>query len=108
MFQLFDTCLAPDTTGDGTGCDNMTCVIVKFHDRPAVSPKTGKRPASETKEETGEEEGMDTSSSSSPVKQDKKRTRREEEDNVPEKSHTTDTASTQDKKPVESKESAGE
>lgn len=29
--MLFDACLAPDTTGDGTGCDNMTCIIVKFH-----------------------------------------------------------------------------
>lgn len=30
MFQLFDHCLSPDTMGDGTGCDNMTAVIVKF------------------------------------------------------------------------------
>jgi len=29
--QLFDKCLASSTTGDGTGCDNMTCMIVKFH-----------------------------------------------------------------------------
>ena len=29
-FQLFEHCLAPDTMGDGTGCDNMTAVIVKF------------------------------------------------------------------------------
>jgi protein phosphatase 1G len=29
-FQLFEHCLAPDTHGDGTGCDNMTAVIVKF------------------------------------------------------------------------------
>ena len=28
--QLFEHCLAPDTMGDGTGCDNMTAVIVKF------------------------------------------------------------------------------
>ena len=28
LFQLFDHCLAPNTHGDGTGCDNMTCVIV--------------------------------------------------------------------------------
>ncbi|XP_065320020.1 protein phosphatase ppm-1.G-like isoform X2 [Gordionus sp. m RMFG-2023] len=26
--ELFDNCLAPNTGGDGTGCDNMTCVIV--------------------------------------------------------------------------------
>ena len=30
IFQLFEHCLAPDTMGDGTGCDNMTAVIVKF------------------------------------------------------------------------------
>lgn len=29
-FQLFDHCLAPNTLGDGTGCDNMTAVIVRF------------------------------------------------------------------------------
>lgn len=29
--ELFDYCLAPDTCGDGTGCDNMTAVIVRFN-----------------------------------------------------------------------------
>ncbi|XP_076755831.1 protein phosphatase 1G isoform X2 [Xylocopa sonorina] len=29
--ELFDHCLAPDTGGDGTGCDNMTAVIVRFN-----------------------------------------------------------------------------
>ncbi|XP_037084766.1 probable protein phosphatase 2C 21 [Pollicipes pollicipes] len=28
--ELFDECLAPNTMGDGTGCDNMTCIIVRF------------------------------------------------------------------------------
>ena len=27
---MFDYCLAPNTSGDGTGCDNMTCIIVDF------------------------------------------------------------------------------
>ncbi|KAJ6218030.1 hypothetical protein RDWZM_009187 [Blomia tropicalis] len=27
---LFETCLAPNTNGDGSGCDNMTCILVKF------------------------------------------------------------------------------
>ncbi|KAH8272027.1 hypothetical protein KR018_007036 [Drosophila ironensis] len=31
--ELFDHCLAPNTMGDGTGCDNMTAVIVKFQDK---------------------------------------------------------------------------
>jgi protein phosphatase 1G len=28
--ELFMHCLAPDSDGDGTGCDNMTCIIVTF------------------------------------------------------------------------------
>ncbi|VDM16242.1 unnamed protein product [Hydatigera taeniaeformis] len=28
--ELFDTCLASNTMGDGTGCDNMTCIILRF------------------------------------------------------------------------------
>lgn len=28
--ELLDHCLAPDTSGDGTGCDNMTCMIITF------------------------------------------------------------------------------
>lgn len=28
--QLFEACLAPNTAGDGTGCDNMTAVIIQF------------------------------------------------------------------------------
>lgn len=27
---MFEHCLAPDTLGDGTGCDNMTAIIVQF------------------------------------------------------------------------------
>jgi protein phosphatase 1G len=46
--QLFDHCLAPNTLGDGTGCDNMTAVIVQF--RPELvnhdDGKSGKRSAS--------------------------------------------------------------
>ncbi|KAL5015896.1 hypothetical protein ScPMuIL_005485 [Solemya velum] len=29
--EMFDHCLAPNTMGDGTGCDNMTCIIILFH-----------------------------------------------------------------------------
>lgn len=28
---MFNYCLAPNTMGDGTGCDNMTCIIVVFN-----------------------------------------------------------------------------
>lgn len=30
--SLFRTCIAPKTDGDGTGCDNMTCILVKYDD----------------------------------------------------------------------------
>ena len=29
--ELFMHCLAPNSDGDGTGCDNMTCIIVTFN-----------------------------------------------------------------------------
>ena len=28
--EICDNCLAPDTTGTGKGCDNMTVMIVKI------------------------------------------------------------------------------
>lgn len=31
FLQLFDHCLAPNILGDGTGCDNMTCIIIVLH-----------------------------------------------------------------------------
>jgi len=43
-FQLFEHCLAPDTMGDGTGCDNMTAVLVK------LKPAFGKQLAEESTE----------------------------------------------------------
>ncbi|XP_036149694.1 probable protein phosphatase CG10417 isoform X2 [Monomorium pharaonis] len=44
--ELFDHCLAPDTLGDGTGCDNMTAVIVKFKS-PATATVKNKTVAEE-------------------------------------------------------------
>ena len=42
--QLLDQCLAPDTSGDGTGCDNMTCIIISFKPRNTHPPaESGKR-----------------------------------------------------------------
>ncbi|KAJ8264583.1 hypothetical protein GJAV_G00150970 [Gymnothorax javanicus] len=35
--ELLDHCLAPDTSGDGTGCDNMTCIIATFSPHPCSS-----------------------------------------------------------------------
>ncbi|XP_052006430.1 protein phosphatase 1G-like [Xyrauchen texanus] len=57
--ELLDHCLAPDTSGDGTGCDNMTCMIITF------SPHLGNEMAEGTKkrkpdETTAEENGSDS------------------------------------------------
>ncbi|KAF1557734.1 Protein phosphatase 1G, partial [Eudyptula albosignata] len=42
--ELLDQCLAPDTSGDGTGCDNMTCIIISFKPRNTHPPaESGKR-----------------------------------------------------------------
>ncbi|KAI8499277.1 Protein phosphatase 1G [Branchiostoma belcheri] len=41
--------VAPDTTGDGTGCDNMTCIIVKLHGN-SQSAATAKRPLENVEE----------------------------------------------------------
>ena len=39
---MFEHCLAPDLDGDGTGCDNMTCIILSLKDKtfPAAQSKT--------------------------------------------------------------------
>ncbi|KAJ8393267.1 hypothetical protein AAFF_G00063390 [Aldrovandia affinis] len=39
--ELLDHCLAPDTSGDGTGCDNMTCIIITFSPPSNSSPGQG-------------------------------------------------------------------
>jgi len=50
---MFDFCLAPDTNGDGTGCDNMTCVIIVFKDlQSAAAEQTSKKRKAETDAET--------------------------------------------------------
>ncbi|XP_069829406.1 protein phosphatase 1G [Dendropsophus ebraccatus] len=41
--ELLDQCLAPDTSGDGTGCDNMTCIIVRFQPYSHSNAEANKR-----------------------------------------------------------------
>lgn len=62
--ELLDNCLAPDTSGDGTGCDNMTCMIVSF------KPYTGTNMDENTKkrkhgDQVSEENGSDSKKSKS-------------------------------------------
>uniref|UniRef100_A0A673HC37 protein-serine/threonine phosphatase n=1 Tax=Sinocyclocheilus rhinocerous TaxID=307959 RepID=A0A673HC37_9TELE len=55
---LLDHCLAPDTSGDGTGCDNMTCIIITF------SPHLGSNIEESTKKRKPEEENGNDSKKS--------------------------------------------
>lgn len=62
---MFDHCLAPSTMGDGTGCDNMTAIIVRFKggvisevgQHTSITEGTKKRAA---EEEHNEEEQQDS------------------------------------------------
>lgn len=54
--ELLDHCLAPDTSGDGTGCDNMTCMIVTLRPHPAQPDDTKKRKLQEEAAEGAEPE----------------------------------------------------
>jgi protein phosphatase 1G len=88
LFQLFDNCLAPNTMGDGTGCDNMTAIIVLFKpnlfgqdvsaDKPEVATNgSQKRPASvdnekdsaeaETTENVSKRQKIDDDADATPV-----------------------------------------
>merc|ERR1711892_160132 len=54
--ELFEHCLAPDTMGDGTGCDNMTAVIVKFKPGFATVKDTCQDSKSGSSKRTGDQE----------------------------------------------------
>ncbi|KAG7482293.1 hypothetical protein JOB18_018207 [Solea senegalensis] len=42
--ELVDHCLAPDTSGDGTGCDNMTCILITLQPHSSsAQPDSTKR-----------------------------------------------------------------
>uniref|UniRef100_A0A8C1LDY5 Protein phosphatase 1G n=1 Tax=Cyprinus carpio TaxID=7962 RepID=A0A8C1LDY5_CYPCA len=56
--ELLDHCLAPDTSGDGTGCDNMTCIIITF------PPHLGSNKDEGTKKRKPEEENGNDSKKS--------------------------------------------
>ena len=64
LFQLFEHCLAPDTMGDGTGCDNMTAVIVKFNkslkDQAVASPENGVERSEECNEPASKKLRLDS------------------------------------------------
>uniref|UniRef100_A0AAQ4PBJ1 Protein phosphatase 1G n=1 Tax=Gasterosteus aculeatus aculeatus TaxID=481459 RepID=A0AAQ4PBJ1_GASAC len=55
--ELLEHCLAPDTSGDGTGCDNMTCIIITLRPHPSTAQPddTKKRKSQEEAEENGKD-----------------------------------------------------
>ncbi|XP_055621467.1 probable protein phosphatase CG10417 [Toxorhynchites rutilus septentrionalis] len=48
--EMFDYCLAPHTKGDGTGCDNMTAIIVQF--KPSYTDAVSRKRAASLEPET--------------------------------------------------------
>ncbi|XP_044733042.1 probable protein phosphatase 2C 58 [Chrysoperla carnea] len=44
--EMFDHCLAPNTMGDGTGCDNMTAIIVQLQKKIVGGLKRSAEPLS--------------------------------------------------------------
>lgn len=50
--ELLEHCLAPDTSGDGTGCDNMTCILITLR----VHPSTAHNQSDDTNKRKHEEE----------------------------------------------------
>lgn len=68
---MFDHCLAPSTMGDGTGCDNMTAIIVRFKNGlVAEATRVDKRQADDdtaADQQTSKRQKVDDSLSSSIV-----------------------------------------
>ncbi|XP_064605130.1 probable protein phosphatase CG10417 [Liolophura sinensis] len=66
--EIFDHCLAPNTMGDGTGCDNMTCIIVLLDEAfraagPAVAGQPEPQPSGIESESENQPGGLKRDSS---------------------------------------------
>ncbi|KAJ9591378.1 hypothetical protein L9F63_002083, partial [Diploptera punctata] len=77
--ELFDHCLAPKTFGDGTGCDNMTAVIVQFRPELANSneSKCLKRSSSPAESEHNKRPRIEETENTEPKLEDVVRNRNE-------------------------------
>ena len=72
--ELFMHCLAPNSEGDGTGCDNMTCIIVTFNPfrqasaqiPPAQAVAAGLKRSHENNNNNGKENGGGDAASNKP------------------------------------------
>ncbi|XP_003739466.1 probable protein phosphatase 2C 60 [Galendromus occidentalis] len=58
--QLFRRCIAPDTSGDGTGCDNMTCIIVRLSEESCGSKRQSDGNSEEQKQKKSRSEDAST------------------------------------------------
>lgn len=67
--ELLDHCLAPDTSGDGTGCDNMTCIIITL--RPHPSPVHSESDDTKKRKHQEEDEGTELDKNGSDSKKAK-------------------------------------
>jgi len=73
--ELFDECLSPDTMGDGTGCDNMTAIIVRLdrflppstEDASAETSNKLKRPLPANSPVNDQSKTSDTETNGSPA-----------------------------------------
>merc|ERR1712071_159327 len=73
--ELFDDCLSPDTSGDGTGCDNMTAIIVRLdrflppstEDASAETSNKLKRPLPANSPVNDQSKTSDTETNGSPA-----------------------------------------
>lgn len=52
--EMFDYCLAPHTKGDGTGCDNMTAILVQF--KPTLTGAMSRKRTASIEPETAADE----------------------------------------------------
>lgn len=59
IFQMFDHCLAPSTIGDGTGCDNMTAILVRFKDGLVADVAQHTASTETTKKRAADDEDME-------------------------------------------------
>lgn len=68
--ELLDHCLAPDTSGDGTGCDNMTCIIITLRPHPSPGQPDDKKKRKHQDEAEGAAEPEKNENNSKKAKSD--------------------------------------
>lgn len=70
--ELFDACISPDTMGDGTGCDNMTAIIVKIKEDFIVKEDNSNKRTAEEESEGAEDKVVQEQPANKKTKLDEK------------------------------------